>query len=120
MTGRKGEGKYADYHLNPKPVLIGLAAGVVMLALALVVVYLSFAPFNKDISNEDEPAAARPSVAAQKMSVQQTQQQQRDRLQRYGWTDRQHAIAHIPIDKAMTLVQQRYDPTAADRRGGDQ
>jgi hypothetical protein len=29
------------------------------------------------------------------------------RLKTYGWTDRRHELLHIPIDRAMSLVEQR-------------
>ncbi|MFO1434453.1 MAG: hypothetical protein U1F76_30960 [Candidatus Competibacteraceae bacterium] len=36
---------------------------------------------------------------------------QRQRLNSYGWTDRQQGIVHIPIERAMELlVQQGYPP----------
>ncbi len=37
----------------------------------------------------------------------QVRREQRAILQRYGWVDREHGIAHIPIARAMDLVLER-------------
>lgn len=36
--------------------------------------------------------------------------QQRDRLSRYGWVDRQEGIVHVPIERGMELYLARQPP----------
>lgn len=44
---------------------------------------------------------------------------EQDRLETYGWVDRDHGVVHIPIEEAMRLIAQRGVPDWP-RAGGRQ
>ena len=101
------EGSDAD------PRLIGaLALGIAIFLIAtpflLLAIYpgLSRAP---RIVEERLPPEPRLQVAA-KADLDRLRAAENERLERYGWVDRDRGVAHIPIERAMKLLSERGLP----------
>lgn len=95
-------------------VFVGLASGVTW------IIYKLFAP--------DQPGEARlaslpfseqrppePRIQADpKIDIEQFREAEDKALTSYGWVDKNAGVAKIPIDRAMTLLEQRGLPTPPD------
>ncbi len=82
----------------------GLAVLVTVLLVALIARLLTGATgparAGPTDTSHDRPALLRSDPAAERSSYQH---QKRARLESYGWVDREHGIAHIPVERAMQL-----------------
>lgn len=60
------------------------------------------------------PAAAGPRLLARpEGELKQVRQQEKERLESYGWVDQTAGVAHIPVERAIDLVAARGLPTRA-------
>ena len=91
---------HESYRLNPRPLLLVLAAVVAVIVLALAAVWLLYQryPPPRPALEWDGPTGAGAQSFETQLRVQQ------EYLQQYGWVDREHGIVHIPIEQAMELV----------------
>ncbi|HET9767761.1 MAG TPA: hypothetical protein VFS60_12980 [Thermoanaerobaculia bacterium] len=60
------------------------------------------------------PAAAGPQLLARpEGELKQVRQQEKERLESYGWVDQTAGVAHIPVERAIEIVAARGLPTRA-------
>jgi len=60
------------------------------------------------------PAAAAPRLLARpEGELKLVRQQEKERLESYGWVDRTAGVAHIPVERAIEIVAARGLPTRA-------
>jgi hypothetical protein len=103
--------------------------GVAMM-LSVGIVYGTFWFFERqqvatDVANQQFPLAAgvekeppMPRLQAQPFKdVYLLKQGQGERLDSYGWVDKENGVVHIPIDRAMELSLQRGLPVRAGEPG---
>ena len=85
---------------------IGIAVFVVISPLLLSVIYPGASRNKAAITQAPEPPASRLQVNA-KVDLDRLHAAERERLSTYGWTDRQHQLVRIPIERAMQLLSER-------------
>ncbi len=60
------------------------------------------------------PTAAAPQLLARpEGELKQVRQQEKERLEGYGWVDQTAGVAHIPVERAIEIVAARGLPTRA-------
>src|SRR5262245_30447737 len=98
--------------------LVGLTLGVIFVGIGVYVMYWYLASPRSAPPLENPMADTAPQVPpAPRLEVQpavelQTLRSDEDRLlSTYGWTDKEHGIVRLPIEKAMELQLQRGFPT---------
>ena len=97
-------------------VALGLGVGLVLIA-ALMYPLLRFWLAPQIAAGLQAPPPAPRLQAEPAADLVAERAQQRQRLEGYGWVDRDGGIAHIPIERAMALLAAR-DAAARDKRGG--
>ncbi len=99
-------------------VSVSWLARIALVALAVligaVLVPLLFAPLEQPATAASQPRQAPTHIGMLEQSSfggqgrgQRLQQRQRERLEHYGWVDRNAGVAHIPIEAAMALSLER-------------
>lgn len=123
-----GEVRHETTDISPRAVAWGLVSVgvlVVLTALLLWGVFRYFAAQHARLDPEIHPLAVeRPAeppaprlqpVPAVDMERMRRAEQQR--LNSYGWVDRERGIVHIPIDRALELLEQRGLPARQPQPG---
>jgi len=88
------------------PVLGGLAAGLIL--AAVVSLLLIFPNAARDENHALTTPMPEPRLQTDPVAdLKRYKAQAMERLNGYGWADRAHGIAHIPIDEAMRRVAER-------------
>lgn len=97
---------------------VGLVVSAIVIHLALAGLWFLFA---KQHPSPDPPSriVLQPRVLAPAPRLQanpipemkQFRMTEQDKLNSYGWVDKQHGIARIPIERAMDLIVERGLPT---------
>jgi hypothetical protein len=95
--------------------LAGLAIGVALVGLAVYGIfwYLADHPAAVPVPNpmaETEPEQIPPAPRVEEhpaIEIQQLHSQEDRLLSTYGWSDKQHGIVRVPIDRAMELQLQQ-------------
>ncbi|KAA0589133.1 hypothetical protein J2848_005116 [Azospirillum lipoferum] len=101
------------------PLLGGLAAGLI--GIVVVSLLLIFPDAAKDQNHALTTPMPEPRLQTDPAAdLKRYKAEAMERLTGYGWADREHGIAHIPIDEAMHRVAERgiADWPAGARREG--
>lgn len=91
-------------------------------ALITLVIYGVFAPGEIGKTPKLPPISLPPgqpalqNAEAAKKDIEVLRAEERARLTRYGWVNREKQIVHIPIDRAMEIVVQKGFPTGSTAR----
>lgn len=99
------ETRFEASDMNARAVgFVGLGL-FVFLALAPFLLTLFYSPATKDV---DRALSIRPPQPELQLNpandLAKLRAAKEDRLQSYGWVDREHGIIHIPIDRAMDTI----------------
>lgn len=119
---RSNETRKADHEpasLSASIAMLCIVGFLLLITVSFVVVWayqslLSPGPQQKrEVSTETERTAESANLRAPLEADQRTRRlryeaQQRQRLHSYAWTDERRKTARIPIDRAMKIVQHRY------------
>jgi hypothetical protein len=118
--------------VNPRAVL-WLGAGVlIMAAVVHVVLWLTLQGFQRSAEQSDPPrsplAAEAPSPPPPHLQDKPQQEyleyrrEQDERLESYGWVDRQQGVVRIPISRAIDLIVEQGlpKPKAETEEKGEQ
>jgi hypothetical protein len=111
---------YASYDLAPRPLyLAGLVLALVV-ALALGIVLAVFRGMDAASARRQVPAhpLAEPTQAPPEPRLLEDPdrnwaefaREQRERVEGYGWVDRENGVVRIPIERAMELVAEEGLP----------
>jgi hypothetical protein len=107
--------------VHAKTVSITGVVCLIVIALVLGATYLLLHLWHAHANGANAPLAATPPDPMLESAPQVDRAQyaaEKDKLLRsFGWVDRQHGIARIPIEHAMALIVAR---DAAPRRGASQ
>jgi hypothetical protein len=95
--------------LHPRAVLLAIAAIVVMvLIVALVAALLSRSLGSARALPPNTPPPPAPSLSSSpEPDITTFEREKRARLESYGWVDRDHGVAHVPIERAMEMLAAR-------------
>lgn len=103
-------------------VVAGILAMVVVVALVAGGLTRTLGPNTRGPVPETPARSSRPSRSIRLSSdpvneIAAFERDKRSRLDSYGWVDRQHQFAHVPIEQAMrTLAAQERDSSKRDAR----
>jgi hypothetical protein len=106
MNSRPGHPEPQPGEVNARVVL------TVVLIVSIVVVLVTV--FSTVLLRRDGPSRAGPTESAPSRTVRLSsnpdaeieayRQEKTSQLDSYGWIDREHGIAHVPIDRAMQII----------------
>ncbi len=110
----------AQHGVHSRPVLIAFVAfGLVLVGIALGVRALAD---RWETGPQPAPAVELAGPRLQSTPVEDRlrfEAEKRQRLESYGWVDRNHGIARIPIDVAMRLLAERGARAGASDATGE-
>ncbi len=111
----------ADLHI---PIILRVAAvlGVTLVVSILVIAFFFrtmehvYGPRTSEAAPEVTPSELPPAPRLQmhpERDLQEVREVENSHLNQYGWIDRQHGIAQIPVERAMVLWVKSYAATPA-------
>jgi hypothetical protein len=103
-----------DYERSDADIRLVAALGGVLAAFLFIVPFALLAAYPQSAEHIDpiEPqAAAGPGLLRDPQSeLASFRRKEEGRLSSYGWSDQQKQVVHIPIDRALTLIEERGLP----------
>lgn len=86
----------------------GVTVTLIAIGLLIVALYLSLTSF---ALSGTASAQTNVTMTVPGEALRQLQATENAILNSYGWADRQNGIVHIPIDRAIEIIEQRGLPT---------